>query len=284
MVPNLIIIGAQKCGTTSLHYYLNCHPEIIMSPHKELNFFNEDLNWHKGRQWYESHFVGKAKIYGEASPNYTIYPIEKGVAARMHSLIPNAQLIYMVRDPIERIISQYLDRVKGGQETRTFSHAVEEVSDNIYIYQSKYFMQIEQYLPYYSKSNILIVSAEELKNERRKVLQKAFRFLGVDDSFTCDEFSEIKNISEQKLKRKKPKRIIRYLMCDTPDVSPTQRMVHSLIPKCIKNKIFVSTQSGEKISRPVLSEELKQKLIDTFKNDVARLRAFTGCDFKEWCL
>jgi hypothetical protein len=68
MLPNLIIIGAMKCATTSLHYYLNLHPEILMSEEKQLDFFISELNWNKGIEWYESNFTDKAKIYGETSP------------------------------------------------------------------------------------------------------------------------------------------------------------------------------------------------------------------------
>jgi len=91
-LPNLIVIGAQKSGTTSLHHYLSLHPEIMMSKHKELNYFNEELNWKKGLAWYKSHFIGEAKIYGESSPHYTFYPLYKGVAQRMYSIIPEAKL------------------------------------------------------------------------------------------------------------------------------------------------------------------------------------------------
>ena len=71
MLPNLIIIGAMKCGTSALHRYLGLHPEISMSDEKELNFFIEGMNWEKGLAWYESMFTGKAKVHGESSPDYT---------------------------------------------------------------------------------------------------------------------------------------------------------------------------------------------------------------------
>src|SRR5919108_5987197 len=108
MLPNLIIIGAQKCGTSALHHYLGLHPDIFMSHEKELNFFMQRKNWDKGRAWYESMFPCNATVRGEASPGYTDYPTEPRVAERMHSLIPDAKLIYIVRHPIERMISQYV--------------------------------------------------------------------------------------------------------------------------------------------------------------------------------
>ncbi len=73
-----------KCGTTSLYYYLNCHPEIFMSREKELNFFVKEKNWPKGIGWYQSQFRSKAKIQREASPSYTSFPQWKGVPERIY--------------------------------------------------------------------------------------------------------------------------------------------------------------------------------------------------------
>src|SRR5687767_10224357 len=74
MLPNLVVIGAMKSATSSLHHYLNLHPEISMSETKELDFFVEDKNWPRGIEWYESQFSA-ARIRGESSPNYTAYPV-----------------------------------------------------------------------------------------------------------------------------------------------------------------------------------------------------------------
>jgi hypothetical protein len=75
MLPNLVVIGGAKCGTTSLHHYLSLHPEIFMSHPKELDFFIEEANWNKGIRWYESKFKAPGKVIrGESSPRYTRYP------------------------------------------------------------------------------------------------------------------------------------------------------------------------------------------------------------------
>lgn len=123
-LPNLIIIGAMKSGTTSLHHYLNLHPEICMSRQKELNFFIEERNWSRGIQWYKSHFEAEAKIYGESSPNYTMYPIWKSVPERMFSVIPETKLIYIIRNPIEQIISHYVHKYAVGKENRSIEQAL----------------------------------------------------------------------------------------------------------------------------------------------------------------
>ena len=90
-LPNLIVIGGLKCGTTSLHHYLNLHPQIAMSRPKELNFFVDELNWELGPEWYASHFDRDAEVRGETSPHYTNLPRFEGVAERMRELLGDAR-------------------------------------------------------------------------------------------------------------------------------------------------------------------------------------------------
>jgi len=87
---------------------------------------------------------------GESSTSYSKYPVFDGVPKKMHSVIPDANLIYVVRDPIQRIISQYMHRVAHSEEQRTLEEILLN-PENDYIYYSKYYMQIEKYLDYYPK-------------------------------------------------------------------------------------------------------------------------------------
>jgi len=121
--PNLVIIGAMKCATTSLHYCLSLHPDIQMSQPKELSFFLSEENYAKGLDWYASHFRKPALVHGEATPGYAYFPFFSGVAERMARTIPNAKLIYMVRDPIDRVISHYIHDVAAGFEARSLQAA-----------------------------------------------------------------------------------------------------------------------------------------------------------------
>lgn len=156
-LPNLIVIGTQKGGTCSLHYYLSLHPQIYMCREKELNFFisqRDWSNWERGIEWYEKKFVGKAKIYGESSPNYTNYSRYDQVPRRMHSIIPDAKLVYILRDPIKRIISNYMHRYSDGTEDRSISKAFKKLEASGYTRRSLYYFQLEQYLEYYPKSKL----------------------------------------------------------------------------------------------------------------------------------
>jgi hypothetical protein len=179
-LPNLVVIGAMKCGTTSLHNYLDQHPDIAMSGVKEINFFLEGQgHWDKGVRWYESHFDGSAKVRGESSTSYTKYPQRSGVPARMCSLLPGAKLIYILRDPIERTVSHYLHAYHRSRETRSVAEALGSLTDNPYVDPSRYHMQLERYLEHYPLSQILILTTEELREAPQLTLGRAVEFLGL---------------------------------------------------------------------------------------------------------
>jgi hypothetical protein len=276
-LPNFIVIGSQKCGTTSLHYYLSLHPEISMSREKELNFFVEKLNWHKGVEWYKNNFVKEAKIYGEISPNYTYYPRFQGVPEKMHSLVPQAKLIYILRDPIQRIISEYLHTYSLGRENRSLDEAVKDLESSRYICRSQYYMQLEQYLPFFPKSSFYIMMAEDLSNRTEETLQKLFKFLGVDDSFCDRRFSEIKHITTNRRR----KNAVGEWLAKTPVVEALEKLPFDLREK-VKAMLFFPF--SEKIKRPTIEPSLQAKLIEYLKPDTNRLREFTGLSFDDWCL
>jgi len=201
-LPNLIVVGAQKCGTTSLHYYLGLHPEIFMAKEKELNYFVEEFNWGKGIDRYRSHFRESARILGESSPAYTNFPVYQGVPERMHATIPEAKLIYILRDPIERILSHYMHSWASGTENRPLTEALEDVESSPYVSRSMYYRQLEQYLPYFPDSRILIIAAEALLHgDRGKTLEKVYSFLNLDSSFQSRKFAF--SWHESRFKRKK---------------------------------------------------------------------------------
>jgi hypothetical protein len=151
----MIIIGGLKCGTTSIHHYLGLHPEIHMSKPKELNFFAAEQNWDLGFDWYENRFDNTVKINGESSPHYTNRPRFNGVAERIHKHIPDARLIYMVRDPIKRILSHWVHATGAGYETREFVPTL-NLPDTAYIQRSMYWMQLQPYLEHFDREQIEI--------------------------------------------------------------------------------------------------------------------------------
>jgi len=274
MLPNLIVIGAIKCGTTSLHYYLDQHPEIKMSSPKEVGFFDTPRNWEKGTRWYESHFKGHAKIFGETTPSYTTYPFPRGIPKKMHSIIPDVKLIYIVRDPIERIISHYLQHYKKRLRHISLEQALLDFDHNYLAVASKYFMQLKQYLEYFPLERIHIISLEELETNPFGIMKKLFSFLGVDNSFETPVFREKLHTSQLNGPKKLPAVIL--------DKTLLAYKIGGYLPKPMV-RIYQSL-TREKVKLPLLKDDLKNRLTDYLKADILSLRQLTGYDFKGWSI
>ena len=278
VLPNLIIIGAMKSGTTSLHHYLSLHPQIFMSREKELKFFVEEINWCKGIDWYKSHFPGETKISGESSPTYTKYPLHQGVAQRMYSILPNAKLIYILRDPVERIISHYLHRyISGSENNPDINDALANFDENYYIYRSKYYFQLQQYLEYFPDSSILILTLEDLAANTHQNLRKIFDFLEVDNSVY--PFQTFKKLHESVNKRRKTK--LGQFISKMPLIREIDKLPSK--QKWYAEKIIYWAFS-EKVPKPHLNDNVRKKLIDNLRPDIDSLRKYTGNDFNHWCV
>ena len=188
-LPNLIVIGSQKCGTSGLHHYLGLHPETSMSAPKELDFFVAERNHPQGLGWYRGHFDTQAKVRGESSPNYTAFPQHVGVPERMHSTVPEVRLVYMVRDPIDRIaahwVHNFAKRREKGDLSATLMHR-----NTSYLARSHYYTQLRQFLRLYPAERILVVEQEGLRNRRLETLRRVFEFVGVDPGFSHPSFDE----------------------------------------------------------------------------------------------
>ena len=273
-LPNLLIIGAQKCGTSGLHYYLGLHPEVSMSKPKELNFFIEERNWRRGADWYARHFDAHAKVRGEASPNYTAYPQHMGVPERMASLIPDARLIYIVRDPLERIeahwVHNYAKRREKGNLHETLMHP-----NTSYLVRSEYFMQLQQFLQYFPAEQLLVLDQDDLRNRRLETLKSVFEFVGVDSSFQHPSFKQERHRTARK------KRATR-LGVRLQRVSRTR--YGRMIPRKAWLALDLALPLSKPIERPDVRDSLDPEVLEVLRQDADRLREHTGHDFATWSL
>ncbi len=180
--PNLFVIGAMKAGTTSLHRYLGAHPAIFMSEPKEPNYFVAELNRSRGEPWYLGLFAaaGEARIIGESSTEYSKLPTYQGVAERIHGFNPEARVVYLMRDPVARIVSHYWHNVQDladGPERRDLLTAVRD--DPRYLAYSDYATQLVPYLERFGKEQIRTLTSERLASDPEGTLRELLGWLDV---------------------------------------------------------------------------------------------------------
>ena len=283
MLPNLIIIGASKCGTTSLHAYLDQHPEIAMARpndhygRKEMRYFWRS-DWRERRAWYESHFDAGSPIRGEATPAYTHYPQVRGVPSRIKELVPEAKLIYLVRDPIERVLAHWVQKRADG-DTRSLEEWLKpgDLRDNALVCPSLYASQLERYLELFSSSQILTLDQRDLRVDRRATLHRVFDFLGVDDSFSAPAFDLELNTSSDKQALTGHGKVLwqRALL-------PVGRR----LPLSLRGAIRAPARRllSRQVATPSLSVELRDRLRRLLHPEAERLRVLTGLELDRWCV
>src|SRR4030066_415696 len=194
-LPDFLIIGTQKGGTSSLFHLLIQHPQIhpLDSKVKEVHYFDRRRNYKKGELWYRSHFplrdtINPGELVGEATPAYLFFP---DAAKRIQKDLPNAKLICLLRNPTERAISDYFMALGEKRERRPIMEVVlgEGGTWRSYKKRGLYLEQLQRYEKYLKKNQLLILSSEEFLSNPQKVLKQVFRFLGVDETFKCSNLS-----------------------------------------------------------------------------------------------
>ncbi|MGH2595273.1 MAG: sulfotransferase family protein [Actinomycetota bacterium] len=272
-LPNFLIIGAMKGGTTSLYQYLADHPEVFMASPKELHFFN-----HRGGEdlaWYEEHFAngGTAIALGEASASYTTYPEASGVPSRIAQVIPEVRLIYLVRNPIERMRSHYVQRLSGGDETATIDRAL--LSEPVYLESSRYAQQVERYLDHFTRDQMLILKSEDLRDDRRATMRTVFAFLGVDSSYWEP------SVMEREFYRTSEKRIPRPMVRAIRRVPWGRRLIHRA-PTSVRKMSGRLVSETPREGQAVVSMETRAKVEELLRDDVRHLRQYMRAGFDGW--
>ena len=191
-LPDFIIIGAQKSGTSSLYYYLSQHPQLRMSVEKEIHYYNYYLRHGKSLSWYKSFFPlrikSRGKKTGEASPNY-LYSEQAPVELRKD--IANIKLLVLLRNPIERAYSEYNMHVRQ-LKRKDFPTSFEEAISNddlsiegsrLYLVRGLYAGRVKNWLKHFSRDQFLFIKSEDFFQDPKKVLEEVYKFLEIERTF-----------------------------------------------------------------------------------------------------
>ena len=296
-LPNFIVVGFPKCGSTSLHYYLNAHPEIFMPKQKELHYFtNEilssmqvgpgdkevDMFNVKSFESYKEYYKGALnfKAAGDVSPSYINYPVcIKEIKKRLGDDI---RIIILVRDPIKRAYSNYLHLVRENRETLGFYDALKEelyrkeigYSDFwYYTFNSTYYSKIKAYLKAFNE--VMIVTTEEMSSNTQQIIQSVYNFGGVDSNVMPENVN--RRYNEGGVFKKN---IITKFFFQQSKLRTTIKKCIPITPgmKHIKHKMISKYQQDT----PLIDPKAEDFLINLFKEDVQKLKKELQVDISNW--
>jgi len=198
-LPGLVILGAQKSGTSSLHHYLTQHPQVISPLRKEVHYF--DLNYARGEGWYRAHFgrVGEPGLNLDSSPYYLFHPC---VPDRLHAVLSDAKLVVLLRDPVRRAYSHYWHEHDKGREKLSFEEAIRAEPERLgdseqrlargeiqvsrehqlhsYLARGCYAEQLERWFARFPREQFLVLRFEELAAEPLATLNRTLAWMGLE--------------------------------------------------------------------------------------------------------
>jgi hypothetical protein len=314
---DFIVIGAPKAGTTSLFEYLRTHPELHLPKWKETNFFL-DHTYGRGVEWYFDWILEGAPagaVCGEASVRYMagtarsevadgkpegaaeaeadLVP-EQVVPSRIHAALPDVKLIALLRDPVDRCVSEYGMAAMRGSETRDLEEAVTDLlrpeqleaaracfsPTNLYVVQGEYGRILEPYYEIFPRENILVLYTRELADDAGAVVRRILSFIGVDADFTPPNLGTryLEGAARPRSRLFDIPRLTRYLRRKEGLLSTWERVPIRLRQKMWTSVFFVEkwnhrSEPGE--ARPTASAELRSTLREHFRADRERLAALT---------
>lgn len=278
MLPNFLICGVQKGGTTALYAYLTAHPQVCMSKVKEVNFFN--MNFEKGLEWYETFFqcTDLQPAVGEASPQYIQ---DSKAPKKIKETLAEVKLIFCLRNPVDRAYSNYIFNISRGLQKpgESLRESIQtDAGHEKYIVKGLYSRHLTNYLTHHKKENIHIILSEDLKNRTKAILQKTYEFLGVDLEFKNQSF-ESYNVSAY------PKnRWVRHIFALW---FPIKNGLKMLLPEAVKvktkpirQKMFSFFVSNDV---PELSDEDRLYIYqEYYKTDINNLEKLFDLNLDQW--
>jgi len=273
-IPDFIVIGAMRAGTTTLQGLLSNIDQISLARMKETDFFIKEKNFSRGLSWYTAQFDKSKKIWGEISPSYTKRDVFKGVPERVFKANPKTKLIYILRDPIDRAISQYQFSYLFGQKMPTPENFFSSHEGQHIIDTSRYAYQIKPWIETFGRNSILFIDFKFLCDAPQDQINQITKFLGLDDTKSF-KFNDRENTSENLGATP-----LWYLeLRNTKIVTTLRALLPRKVAKMIKS--FVSKKNPTR-KAPELPETVIQEMKKVLKNDAKELRKISGMTFSHW--
>lgn len=275
---NFIGIGAQKCASTWIHRVLSDHPDVIIYPGKEIDFFS--VYYDRGYQWYERQLndLGEAKAVGEVS---TSYFADSDSPGRVFNYNPDMRIILSLRDPIERAYSNHLHEVRLQHitgENLTFEAGLE--NNPMYLLQSRYSIHLARWLNIFARSQILVLFQEEIRDDPVRQSRRLFQFLGISENHHSEFLQKKVNVSQ----RSKYPRVNKFLQRAG---RAGRALGANRLVECIKKNNWVHQfrQNNEVDLRqiiPSIHPSTKKRLQEILADDVSELSRQLGGENLPW--
>lgn len=285
-LPNFLIAGVPKAGTSSLQHYLRGHPEIFMTKSKEPRFFDTD-EFEKGIAYYaKTHFSGARqwRLRGEATPSYFFHA--ESVIPRVREILgPALKVIVIFRDPVARAWSHYLHARALCIEELDFATALVHEQERIranpmhwvsYFSEGLYADRLEQWIAAFGRESVLTLLNEDLRDNRAATLRSVFTFLGVDASAKPNLAAE-QNVSPTVRSARLMKWINRPSALKTP--------FKVVVPESLRRRIvdrLVELNLSRTAAKAVMPAQLAHDLRQRYMGDISRLERLIGRDLSAW--
>lgn len=279
--PHFIIIGAGKCGTTSLHDYLNQHPDIYICPKKETFFFIDDKARENSRKWgsvttlqeYIDLFAEapESAILGEISTNYYACPESAELIKRT---IPDVKIIAILRDPSERAFSSYQMFIRNGHERRSFAEVI--TAKTQHITRGFYYQELLPFFQIFPAQQIKILLFDDLIKDQTKFLQDLFEFVGVRQDFLPD-------VSKRGREGGVPQNHWLHRLLTKKNLLRTSiASLLKLIFPLEKRQQLREKLLRHNIAKNKLDPALRAQLIDLYRDDIIQLQIMINRDLSAW--
>lgn len=297
-LPNFLIVGAAKCGTSSLANYINQHPEVYISTPKEPRFISSQFTEFplqgplsdRLESWYIKTYEDYLKLFEEANSEKAIGEASVDNLFFYNKSIPlikkylgEPKIIIMLRHPVRRAFSAYSHMIRDKREPLSFEHAIDVQEERLknnweflycYLEASKYYNQVKAYKNNFRKT--LIILTEDLHKNPGRVFHEIFSFLEVDPRFQVDQ-----TIKHNKSGVPKFRMIHNFFKNDNKLRLALQPLTRLFIPSKLRQKLSYRIQSSN-LTKLEIAPNTYEKLVEVFKEDVIKLQGIIDKDLSHW--